>query len=220
MGRHFSSENVFGEFYSITWFPCLRWKIHSWFVYWLNAVPNLPTGYIWSFRLNFVKILCLKYYSRNLVLFIFRGDNPKSSNEFPWISIWRLVKLHTNYRVDILKARLLLPAFAESYWLIRVTLSKEVVAVHVCNAPHQWHNWWVAGVRNAPPPAKLNVKTGPLPTLYIGIYYSFGFSGLLFFLRFFGCFPVISGYLYSRSILVFLLFLKYFLSVSPWASFS
>jgi len=31
------------------------------------------------------------------------------------------------------------------------------------------------------PPAKLTVKTGPLPSLYFGIYYSFGFSRLLFF---------------------------------------
>jgi len=32
------------------------------------------------------------------------------------------------------------------------------------------------------PPAKLNVKAGPAPTsLYFGIYYSFGFSRLLFF---------------------------------------
>jgi len=32
-----------------------------------------------------------------------------------------------------------------------------------------------------PHPAKLNVKSGPLPSLYIDIYYSFGFSRLLFF---------------------------------------
>jgi len=31
------------------------------------------------------------------------------------------------------------------------------------------------------PPAKLNVKTGTLPKLYFGIYYSFVFSRLLFF---------------------------------------
>ena len=31
------------------------------------------------------------------------------------------------------------------------------------------------------PPAKLNVKTGPLPSLYFGIYYSFDFSRLLLF---------------------------------------
>jgi len=45
-----------------------------------------------------------------------------------------------------------------------------------------------------PAPAKLNVKTGPLPSLYFGIYYSFRFSRLLFFLHFSECFPVISGF--------------------------
>jgi len=62
-----------------------------------------------------------------------------------------LVKLHANYCFDILKARWLRPAFAESYRLLRVTLSKEVVAVHVWNAPNQWHNWRVAGGRTAFP---------------------------------------------------------------------
>jgi len=32
-----------------------------------------------------------------------------------------------------------------------------------------------------PPPAKQHVKTWSLPNLYFGIYYSFGFSRLLFF---------------------------------------
>jgi len=94
--------------------------------------------------------------------------------------------------VDILKARWLRPAFAESYWLLRVTLSKDLVAVHVWNAPDQWHNWRLAGVRT-PSPVKLNEKTGPLPSLYIGIYYSFGFSRLLFY-AFLECFPVTSGF--------------------------
>jgi len=41
-------------------------------------------------------------------------------------------------------------------------------------------------------PAKLNVKTGPIPSLkFSTIYYSFGFSRLLFFLRFSERFPVI-----------------------------
>jgi len=39
--------------------------------------------------------------------------------------------------------------------------------------------------------ANLNVKTGTLPSLYFGIYYSFDFSRLLF-LRFSDCIPVIS----------------------------
>jgi len=55
---------------------------------------------------------------------------PESPNEFPWISIWRLVKPHANYCVDILKARWLRPAFTESYRLLRVTLPKEPVARH------------------------------------------------------------------------------------------
>ena len=38
---------------------------------------------------------------------------------------------HLNYFVYILKARWLGPAFAESYRLRRVTLSKELVGVHV-----------------------------------------------------------------------------------------
>jgi len=37
------------------------------------------------------------------------------------------------------------------------------------------------GWQGCKPPAKLNIKTGPLPNLYFGIYYSFGFSRLLFF---------------------------------------
>ena len=32
-----------------------------------------------------------------------------------------------------------------------------------------------------PSPAKLNVKARPLPSVYIDIYYSFGFSRLLVF---------------------------------------
>jgi len=37
--------------------------------------------------------LCLNYYSRNLVVFNFRVITPESSNEFPWISIWRSIWL-------------------------------------------------------------------------------------------------------------------------------
>jgi len=91
---------------------------------------------------------------------------PEPSNEFPWISIWRLVKPHPNYFVYILKARWLRPAFAELYRLWRMTLSKELVAVHVWNAPDQFHNWRVAGVRANTTPVKLNVKAGPLPSLH------------------------------------------------------
>ena len=146
---------------------------------------------------------------------------PGSSNEFTWISIWQLAKSHANYCIVsiILKARWLRPAFIESYRLLHATLSKELLAVHVWNAPDQWHNRRVAGARTAPSPAKLNVKTRPLRSLYFGICYPFRFSGLLFFV-FFGVFSGDFGFLYSRSIPDLLLFLNYFLSVSQWAPFS
>ena len=119
---------------------------------------------------------------------------PESSNEFPWISIWQLVKPHVNYCVDILKARWLRPALAESYWLLRVTLSRELVAVDVWNAPDQRHNCRVAGVRTAPPPpAKLNVKPGPY-LVCILVFTILLISVDCVFLRFSECFLVISGF--------------------------
>jgi len=66
-------------------------------------------------------------------------------------------------------------------------------------------------------PAKPNVKTRPLPSLYIGIYYSFGFSRLMLFL---GVFSGEFGFLYISSIPDLPLFFNYFLSVSQWAPFS
>ena len=62
----------------------------------------------------------------------------------------------------------------------------------------------ISGITDEPPPlplAKLNVKTGPLRSLYFGIYSSFGFSRLLFF-AFFGVFSSDFGFLYSCSIRV------------------
>jgi len=53
----------------------------------------------------------------------------------------------------------------------------------------------ISGITDEPPPlAKLNVKTGPLRSLYFGIYYSFVFSRLLYFCVFGSVFPVISGF--------------------------
>jgi len=125
---------------------------------------------------------------------------PEPSNEFPWISIWRLVKPHPNYFVYILKARWLRPAVGESYRLWRVTLSKKLVAVHVWNAPDQWHNCRGAGVRATTTPVKLNVETGPLPSLHL----VFRPTILLVSVDccFFAFFAVVSGdfvFLYSRS---------------------
>jgi len=166
---------------------------------------------MWSFRLNFVKNVCLNYYSRKLVSFNFRGDNAR---------VFQRVSIRVNLNMTVGQAACQLlcrdthSTLAASCvcWIVPIatcTLSKELVAVHVWNAPGQWHNW------RTPPLAKLNVKTGPLPSLYFGIYYSFGFSRLLFFV-FSGDF----GFLYSCSIPGLLLFLNFFLSVSQWAPFS
>ena len=62
---------------------------------------------------------------------------PGSSNEFPWISIWPLVKPHADCCVDILNARWLRPVFAESYRRLRVNQVKELVTVRIWNAPDQ-----------------------------------------------------------------------------------
>ena len=52
----------------------------------------------------------------------------------------------------------------------------------------------ISGITDGwPPPAKLNVKTGPLPNLYFNICCSFGFRRLFFF-AFRSVFPVISGF--------------------------
>jgi len=114
------------------------------------AARGRHVRHLW-FRLNFVKNVCLNYYSRHLVLF--KLITPESSNEFPWISIRQLVKPRANYCVDTRITRWVRPAFAESYRLLRVALSKELLAVDVVNVPDQWHNRWVAGVRTAPLPS-------------------------------------------------------------------
>jgi len=79
----------------------------------------------------------------------------------------------------------------------------------------------ISGITDEPPAplAKLNVKTGPLRSLYFRIYCSFGFSRLLFF-AFFGVFSGDFAFLYNCSIPGLLLFFNYFLSVSQWAPFS
>jgi len=79
-----------------------------------------------------------------------------------------------------------------------VILAKELLAVifemHlVSDITNGWQGC------EPPSPAKLNVKAGPLPSLYFGICYFFDFSILLFF-AFFGVFSGDFGFLYSRSI--------------------
>ena len=67
------------------------------------------------------------------------------------------------------------------------------------------------------PPYQAKCKNQTPTSLYFGIYYSFGFSSLLFS-YFFGVFSGDSGFLFSRSLPDLLLFLNYFLSVSQFPS--
>jgi len=96
------------------------------------------------------KFVFLNHYSRNLVLFNFRGDNARvfqrvSTNLLMTVGqgacqlLCRYLK-HTGCVLHLLNR-------TDCYV---VTLSKELVAVHVWNAPDQWHNWRVAGARTAP----------------------------------------------------------------------
>jgi len=68
----------------------------------------------------------------------------------------------------------------------------------------------ISGILTNRPLAKLIVKAGPQRSLYFGIYYSFGFSGLLFFLHFSECFPVILGFCIAVQYLVYYCFLTIF----------
>jgi len=75
-----------------------------------------------TISLTIIRQNCVPY-SWNLVFFTCSDPvliTPGSSNEFPWISIWRLVKPHADYCVDIQNARWLRPVFTESYRLLRV----------------------------------------------------------------------------------------------------
>ena len=69
---------------------------------------------------------------------------------------------------------------------------------------------------NHPPPTKLNVKTGPLFSLYFGIYYSFRFVD---FFALLGVFSGDCGFLYSRSIPDLLLFLQQSFPLSQTSSY-
>ena len=103
---------------------------------------------------------------------------PESSDELPWMSIWWLVKPHASYCVDILQAR----------WLRLLNHTDCYVWLHQKNLWlfFMFEMHLVSGITDGwqgcepHPPTKLNVKTRPLPSLYFGIYYSFGFSRLLF----------------------------------------
>jgi len=102
-----------------------------------TVVPIESIAGIWSVQQLFVKNLC-HTYSWNLVFFHHSDSvliTPGSSNELPWMSMWPFVKPHVDCCVDILNARWLRPAFAESYRLLRVNQARELVIVRV------WSTW-------------------------------------------------------------------------------
>jgi len=104
--------------------------------------------------------------SWNLVLFNwsdFEVITPESSNEFPWISIWRLAKSTILCR----HTHSTLAAFAESHRFLRVNQTKELVAVRVWNARDQWGNLRGVGEWTAPWQAKC--KIGPPLSFYFDI---------------------------------------------------
>jgi len=127
-----------------------------------------------------------------LVLFNFGGDNARA---FQRVSM--------NFSITVGKAAChLLCRYTQSMlaascvcWIVPIVTFdsiKRTCGCYVWNAPDQWQNCRVAAEPHRPP-AKRNVKTGPLPSLY------FGFAILLIsvdccFLRFSECFPVISGF--------------------------
>ena len=120
---------------------------------------------MWSFRLNFVKNVCINYYSRNLVSFNFRGDNTR---------VFQRVSIRVNLNMTVGQAACqLLCRYTHSTltascvcWIVPIatcTLSKELVSVHVWNAPNPWYT-----------------------ILFVSVDCCF--------LRFSECFPVISGF--------------------------
>ena len=112
---------------------------------------------------------------------------PESSNEFPyeWISIW----------VGQAACKLLCRYTHSSWvcWIYRTDCDVWLLS-RTCGCSCLKCTWSVSSLTNCPAPlAKLNVKTRPLRSLDLGIYYLFGFSRLLFF-AFSECFLVILGF--------------------------
>ena len=155
---------------------------------------------IWSFRLNLVKNFCFNYCSRKLVLFSFRGDNAR---------VFERVSMNLNMTLGQAACQLLCRYTQNTLaapcvcWIVPIVTCDSWLLMferHLVSGITDG-----AGVRTAPL-AKLNVKTGPLPSLYFGIYHSFVFSRLLFF-AFFWVFSGDFGFLCSRSTPDLLLFL-------------
>ena len=144
-----------------------------------------------SFRLNFIKNVCLNYYSQNLVSFNFRSDNTRV---FQWVSI----RVNLNMTVDQAACQLLCrythSTLAASCvcWIIPIATRDSIKWTCGCSCVKCiWSMTWLT---NRPAPlAKLNVKTGPLA--YVACKLVFTILLVLvdcWFLRFSECFLVIS----------------------------
>ena len=118
---------------------------------------------------------------------------PESSNEFPWISIWQLVKPHANYCVDILKHAdcvLRLLNRTDCYvWLYQKNFWLFMFEMHLINGIT---DGWQGCEPLRPLPSKIK-KPGSYLTCIL-VFTILLVSVDCCFLHFSECFPVISGF--------------------------
>ena len=104
---------------------------------------------VWSLRLNFVKNLCLNYYSGNLVSFNFRGDNTR---------VFQRVSIRVNLNMTVGQAKCqLLCRYTHS------TLAASCICWIVAIAWLYEKNLWlfmfemhlISGITDEPPPSPL-----------------------------------------------------------------
>ena len=138
---------------------------------------------------------------------------PESSNEFPWIPVWRfssrmpaIVSIHSKHAGCVC-------------WIVPIVTFDSIK--RTCGCLFEMH--LISGITDGcephRPPAKRNVKTRPLPSCIL-VFAILLISVDCCFFAFFGVFSSDFGFLYSRSIPNLLFFLHYFLSVGQWVPFS
>ena len=119
---------------------------------------------IWSFRLNFVKNVCLSFYSRNLVSFNFRSDNARVFQRVSMILNMTVgqaaCQLLRRYTQSTLRLR---PAFAESYrfyvWLYQKNLWLFMFELHLISGiTDGWQPSPLTGANR--PPCQAKCKNG------------------------------------------------------------
>jgi len=167
---------------------------------------------IWSFRLNLVKNLCLNY-SRNLVLFNFRGNNARvfqrvsmNLNMTAGQAAWQLLCRYTQSTL----------AESRACWIAPIVTCGSIKRTCGCTCLKcAWSVALLTGGRgaNRPPWQVKNVKTGPyLACILVFTILLVSVDSCSFV--FIGVFSGDFRFFYSRSTSDLLLFLNYFLSVS------